>query len=81
MVEFLSRGRFVELPGATARRIRANAWEIRIPRTEAVRGVVRSSLSPEAFDDAIFCIDGVETEHAVGSGEEDHLIRVSALLP
>lgn len=81
VVELLVRNRFVSLPGATARRGQANAWELVIPRDEAVARLIRGPVTLEAFDGATFAIDGVESLQAIGAGEDARVVRVTALMP
>jgi hypothetical protein len=70
----------IAIPGMSARRIAANAWEVRIPRTELARKLSKRGDDPLAWDDAVFAIDGVETEPSVGSGLDPDVIRVTAIL-
>lgn len=79
-VELLVRTRFLPLPGATARRVGANAWEVHIPRTEAVARLARRGLDPEDWDGAVFAIDGEQTEPAVASGADEAALKVAALV-
>lgn len=78
-IEILHRRRFVALPEATASRISANAWSIRIPLTPAVRRIVRDAERPEAWDGAIFALDGEEAQPAVGTGGDDRAVTVTVL--
>jgi hypothetical protein len=77
-VEFLRKNRFVEIQGATAEQVASNAWELAIPRD--AEGF-RTPLKPEAFDDAVFAIDEVETVFAIGSGTRKDAVLVSVILP
>jgi hypothetical protein len=79
-VELLHRNRFVPLEGATATPIAANAWTVRIPLTEAIRRLVRRADDPEAWDGAVFALDGQETAPAVGSGGGPAGITVTVLV-
>ncbi len=79
-VQILHRGQFRPLVGAEARRLRDNVWEIRIPRTEASRRLVRGSLAPERFDQATFLVNDEESWHAVGSGDTREAILVTVLV-
>lgn len=81
VVEIVHRNRFVALPGATARRTRANAWEVTIPKSEAVAKLLRKAVSASAFDGVTFAIDGEESVHALGSAEDRQAVRVTVLLP
>ena len=69
-VEVVHRNRFVAIPGATAKEIRGDAWEIRIPALDPIHGKTRRKPTPEGWDGAVFAIDGRETAPAVGSGTE-----------
>jgi len=75
------RGRFRPLPGAVLKHVRANAWKVTVPRSEAVSKLLRKPVTPEAFDEALWLIDGVESIHSVGSAETGSTVDVSVLLP
>ena len=77
-IEILRRNRFVELEGATAEKVAANAWEVAIPRDTTG---FRKAITPETFDDAVFAIDEVESVFAIGSGTRKGAVLVSVLLP
>lgn len=79
-VEVLHRSRFQPLPSATAEKIAANAWEIVIPIDDAVRRVSKNPADPTSWDGAVFSIDGVQTEPAVGSGGGADAVRVTVLV-
>lgn len=79
-VEVVHRNRFVPIPGATAVRIADNAWQIRLPVGDAIHNTVRRKPTPEAWDDAVFAIDGAETEPAMGSGIDGKHVVVTALI-
>lgn len=80
-VLYLHRGRFRELPGATARRVRANAWTVQVPCTAAIQRAIGREVTPEAFDGSVWLIDDVESMSAVGSGATPQAVTVSVLLP
>ena len=80
VVEVLHRSRFFPLPSAVAERIAANAWEIRIPIDDTVRRVSKTPADPASWDGAVFSIDGVQTEPAVGSGGDATAVRVTVLV-
>jgi len=67
-VELLVRNRFLTIPGTTARFVAANAWEISVPRDDTTARLSRRTLDPEAWDTAVFSLDGVQAHEAVGSG-------------
>lgn len=79
-VELFHRGRFHPLPGATSRKVGPNAYEVRIPRTDESKKVSRREHTAEAWDDAVFAIDGVQTEPGLGSGETDAYVAVTVLV-
>lgn len=79
-VELLVRNRFFSLPGVVATQLAANAWELAIPRTDDVRKLSKRGDDPEAWDEAIFSIDGVQSEPAIGSGFDATTIRVTVLV-
>jgi len=79
-IELLHRNRFVALPDATASKVAANAWTLTIPLTDAVRRLVSRADDPEAWDGAVFLLDGRETEPAVGSGGGPERITVTVLV-
>lgn len=76
----LHRNRFHPLTGATARPLAANAWEITVPATDAVKKLTRRGFTAEAWDGAVFLVDGVETEPAVGSGESKKAVTVTVFI-
>ena len=80
-VLYLHRGRFVALPGVELRQLAPNAWELRVPRSEDVQRVLRAEPAMDMFDESVWMVDGVESIHAVGSGEDGEGIQVTILLP
>lgn len=79
-LQILVRGRFFPLEGATVKKVALNAWEIRVPRDEAVAKRARRKLSVEAWDGAVFLIDDVETEPAMVSKETSDALFLTALV-
>ncbi len=79
-IEILHRGRFHPVPDATARVVALNAVEIALPRASRVHALCRRQPTAEAWDGAVFAVDGVEAEPAVGSGEDASGVRVTVLL-
>ena len=79
-IELLHRRRWVALADASARNVAANAWTLTIPLTDAVRKLVPRADDPEAWDGAVFQLDGKEAEPAVGSGVGPTGITVTVLV-
>ncbi len=79
-IELLHRNRFLPLDDATARQLAANVWEIRIPRGDGVHHRTRRAPQLEAWDGAVFALDGVQTEPATGSGEDASAIRLTVVI-
>ena len=77
-VEVLHRNRFQAIAGATVERISSNAWTVRIPVDDPIHRKVRRQPTPEGWDGAVFFVDGLETEPALGSGLRRGVIEVSA---
>lgn len=80
-VAILHRGRFRELPGASARRVRANAWTVTVPCTPAIERILGGSLTPERFDGSTWLVGEEESVSALGEGARDGAVTVSVLLP
>lgn len=76
----LVRGRFEPLVNATAIPVAGNAYQIRVPVDEALLRRVRREATAESWDDAVFLIDGKESEPAVGSGEGPGHVTVTAFV-
>lgn len=74
------RGRFEVLADASVIPIAGNAYQIRIPFDEALLRRVRRGATAESWDDAVFLIDGRESEPAVGSGEGPGHVIVTAFV-
>lgn len=79
-IEVLVRGRYHPLPGATARPIGGNAWQVRIPRSpEAARLLRRWEV--ESLDDVVLALDGEDSLQVIGSGGTDEELVATVLLP
>ena len=76
----LHRGRWFDLDKVRARKIATNAWELSIPRDEALHRRLRRVATPEAWDGAVFLIDDTETEPAIGSGATQTHLKITALV-
>ena len=79
-IHVLHRGSFLAIPAAQATQVAHNAWEISIPSDDPVHDKTRRNPTAEAWDDAIFLVDGVETQPAIGSGETRREVRVSVFV-
>lgn len=79
-VHVLHRGRFYEIPSATAARVGANAWSIAIPLTDPIHQRTKRAPTAEGWDEAVFLVDGIETQPGVGSGEDGRAVTVSAVI-
>jgi hypothetical protein len=79
-VEWLVRGRFVALPGATAKHLRANVWEVEVPVTEAVAYAMRTEVTPEAFDDGVMVVGEHESMQVLGAGMRGPRVLVTVLV-
>lgn len=77
-VEVLHNGSFRPIEGATFEEISSNAWTVSIPVHDPIHGRVRRRPTAEGWDGAVFFIDGVETEPALGSGLKRGQIKISA---
>ncbi len=79
-VELLVKGRFFEVDGAVVKSVGPNVVEITVPLES--RGAQRSrrGATAEAWDEAIFVVDGAEAQTAVGCGEGRGSVRVSVVL-
>lgn len=74
-IELLVRGRFVDLPGATATPVAGNGWSIRIPDPGSSSRRTRRGPALEDWDGAVFALDGEETQPGVGTGGgADHVL-------
>lgn len=75
------RGRFVSIPGARARRIRANAWTVQLPRTtEVARALRLRSVDLASVEDLVLSIDEVEASQAIPAAETDSYVEIAVLL-
>lgn len=79
-LEVVHRNRFVAMDDATVAEIAGGAWEIRIPVASPIHALTRRKATPEGWDEAIFSIDGQETQPAMGSGSNKTHIVVTALI-
>lgn len=80
-IEAWVRGRFVTIPGATAHRIRANAWTVRIPRTdEAARALRIRRWTLRALDGLELSLDEQEATQTFVSAERPDAFELSVLL-
>ncbi len=79
-LEVVHRNRFVPMTDATVAEIGGGAWEIRIPLASAIHATTRRQATPEGWDEAIFSIDGEETQPAMGSGSNHTHVVVTALI-
>jgi hypothetical protein len=81
-IEAWVRGRFVEVPGARAERLRANAWTVHLPRTEAVSRALRlkGGVRLDALDDLVLALDAEEAAQVVPSRETADAVEVTVLL-
>jgi hypothetical protein len=76
--EVLVRGRFVGVPEAEVRHVRANAWQVRVPRTPEIDRRLRGALDA---DEIVAGLDGVEAFQAVVSETRDDATILVLLLP
>jgi hypothetical protein len=76
LIEVRVRGRFWPIPGATARQIAGNAWEISVPRTSECQRLLGNDLG--RLDGAVLGLDGKETEAAVINAEGPEGVRATA---
>jgi hypothetical protein len=79
-VSVLVRNHFHPLKTATATRIAANAWDVRIPTDAATLKIARRGAAAEDWDGAVFLIGDQQAEPALGSGEAPGEVRVTALV-
>ena len=79
-IAIFHRGRFRPLPGATARHIAANAWEVHIPHSDKTERLASGKWGLTAFDGATLLLGDDETEQVVGSAQRGKTIVVSVLL-
>lgn len=80
-VEAWVRGRFVDVPGAQARRIRANAWTVRIPRSPEVERALRvRPAGLRQLEQLTYAIDGMESTMVLGTEEARDEVSLSILL-
>lgn len=79
-IELLLRGRYRPLPGATARPIGGNAWEVRLPRSPEI-GRLLKSWEVETLDSLVISIDGRDSAQVIGSGGNSEELVATVLLP
>lgn len=79
-ISVLVRNHFEPLREATGIPIAGNAYEIHIPRDSATLRLARRDDTLEAWDGAVFLIDGAESQPALGTGETKNHLIVTALL-
>ena len=79
-VELLVRGRFETLEAAKTKSVGPNVWELEIPHDDPGLKRARMGRRAEDWDGAVFAIDGVESEPAVGSGDSERSVRVTVYL-
>lgn len=80
-IELLVKGRFRPVPGAVAKQVGSNVVQVRVPKSEEVRRLLRSLVSPEAFDEAVWLVGEEESIQSVGAGEDASSVEVTVLLP
>lgn len=79
-IEVQVRNRLVQLPGVRLRRLRANVWEVTIPRSaEVARCLHVRSVELSSFDDLVFYLDGEPCLQAVGSAEQPEVVVVTVV--
>lgn len=77
-IQILIKSRFYPWPDATARRVRANVWEVSVPRTaEAER---RFGKDLRGLDEAVLLIGDEETQPALISAEGPEGVRLTAIV-
>lgn len=79
-IALLHKGSFRALPGATARRLSGNAFEVRIPRSAESERLMRGKWSLESLDDAVLLLGDDESVQVLGSREEPDALVVTALI-
>ncbi|MEM6928049.1 MAG: hypothetical protein AAF602_14045 [Myxococcota bacterium] len=79
--ELLHRRRFVAVPGLSATRTGPNVVVARIPKSDAVRRLLRSDVTPEWFDDAVWAVGDDESVQSLGSADHADHVEVTIVLP
>lgn len=80
-IEAWVRGRFVDVPGATAERLASNTWTVRIPTDDATRKALRMKrLDLSTAEDLVLAIDEAEARQVVASKEGRGWVEVVAVL-
>jgi len=77
-IQLLHKGRFIEIPCASATPIGSNAWTLSIHKGPELDAILRKSATLEMFDDAIFLIGDIETDKSIGSKETSALFQVTS---
>jgi hypothetical protein len=77
-LEVLVRGRFIPIAAAKIAHLRANVWQVRIPRTPEIDRSLRGALEQSEI---IVCLDGVEADQAIVSAEDPDGTTLTVLLP
>ncbi|MEZ4322270.1 MAG: hypothetical protein R3F61_32655 [Myxococcota bacterium] len=76
-VAVLVKGRYETLAGARTKSVGPNVLEIEIPMTPEIMKRTRRGGQAEDWDGAMFLVNDVEAEPAVGSGETPTSVRVT----
>lgn len=77
----LHRGRFHPVPGAELAPAGLNAFRVTVPKSEAVRRLLRREVTAEAFDEAVWLVGETESVQSVGSADHPDHVEVTVLLP
>ena len=65
----LHRNRFQPVNGATATKLSGNAWTLKLP-IASMKRFIKGTPRAEALDGVVFVVEDLETEPAVGTGED-----------
>lgn len=79
--QLLHRRRFVAVPGLSATWSGPNVMRVRVPKTDAVRRLLRFDLVPEAFDDALWGLGDDESVQSLGSADHADHVEVTVVWP
>ncbi|MEN0067842.1 MAG: hypothetical protein AAGA48_37280 [Myxococcota bacterium] len=79
--ELLIRRRFMAVPGLTATRVGANVLRVRVPKRDDVERMLRTAITPEAFDDATWALGDDESVQSLGSADFPDHVEVTVLFP
>lgn len=74
------RGRFQTLD-VPLRRDGPNVWTVLLPKVHPVHAAARRAPTLEGWEGAIFALDGVEADPAIGSGETKDTLELTLLSP